>query len=156
MNYINRLLEDYDKLWRKRHRSLDTKAILYAIANSAYNRHGIVNVADDLGVTPSALCRAQQRLPIHAFRDIQHQYVDSFLQSSRIFALDGSKFYVPKSFTRFGFKSRTNGVSVPRCAKRPIAMLSVLVDVHNKSIYTYAITKHFNERSFLFGHLATK
>jgi DNA-binding MurR/RpiR family transcriptional regulator len=146
MEPLTTLLHKFDSVWQKRRRVLDTKTLLAAISDSAYGRHGIANSAEVLGVSASAVCRALQKLPRHAFKTIQQQLVDTTTPSSRVFALDGSKFYVPKSFTGYGFRCRTNNVPVSRCAKRPIAMLSTLVDVHSNIIHAFTVTKHFNER----------
>lgn len=146
MEHLTALLNKFDSTWQKRRRVIDTKTLLSAIADSSYSRHGIVNAADTLGVSASAICRALQKLPKQAFKTIHNQFVDTSTSSSRVFALDGSKFYVPKSFTGYGFRCRTNNVPVSRCAKRPIAMLSALVDVHSNTIHAFTVTKHFNER----------
>jgi len=59
----------------------------------------------------------------------------------------------PKSFRSIGFTTRTNNVEVPRRAKRPIAMLSSMVDVDNGVCFDYCLSKHFNERQSALQHL---
>lgn len=146
MEQLTSLLNRFDKEWQHRRRTLNTNNLLAAISDSAYNRHGISNSAEQLHASPSAICKALQKLPRHTFKTLHQQLLGTYSNSSRVFALDGSKFYVPKGFSKYGFKSRTNGVQVRRCAKRPIAMLSALVDVYTKHVHAYTVTKHFNER----------
>ena len=72
-----------------------------------------------------------------------HQRV---FESNHIYALDGSKIRLHKSFETYGYKSRTNNKPVPRPAKRPLAMLSALTGIQTDTIVNYTITKSFNER----------
>jgi hypothetical protein len=149
MEQLRLLLQKFDSQWIKRRRVINTQLLLAAISSSSYNRHGIAHAALDIGIHPSAICRAQQKLPPHAFKNINYQFLsgcDDQNSERRIFALDGSKFYVPQSFTQHGYRTRTNNRPVRRCAKRPLAMLSSLIDVHTRRVYAYTITKHFNER----------
>lgn len=143
---LKTLLQDYDHEWISRQRSIDTIKMVNIICNSSYNRHGVCNAAEDHGVTPSAVCKAQRRFPKHGFKDIHHRYNQRLGDTSRTYAIDGSKVHVPRGFINKGFKTRTNDQPVARKAKRPMAMLSVLVDVHTKRIHAYTVTKHFNER----------
>ncbi|CAM9189095.1 unnamed protein product, partial [Ectocarpus sp. 6 AP-2014] len=64
----------------------------------------------------------------------------------RVFAVDGSKVHVHPSFINAGYKTRTNNKPVPRPAKRPLVMLSSMVDVKTKACVDFELTKHFNER----------
>jgi hypothetical protein len=141
------ILDNFDREWIKRQRVISTRILLAAIGNSAYHKHGICNAARDFQLSPSSICKAQHRFPPHAFRDIHKAYHTASTECSRVFALDASKVHVPASFKKEGFKSRTNDRPVPRKAKRPMAMLTTLVDVHSKTIYRYTLTKHFNERA---------
>ena len=43
-------------------------------------------------------------------------------------------------------KTRANDEPVPRPAKRPLVMLSLMVDVKTKACIDFELTKHFNER----------
>lgn len=133
---------------------LNTESIFCDITKSSITKKGAEHdIIEHLEYTPAALCKAKQRMPDNLFKNIQKEVVNNYLQSSRIFAIDGSKFYVPKSFKYFGFKSRTNDKNVPRKAKRPIAMLSSMVDVYENIVCDYVISKHFNERNSALVHL---
>ena len=47
-----------------------------------------------------------------------------------IYAIDGSKIRVHLGFLNYGYKTRTCDSAI-RCSKRPIAMLSALLGIHN-------------------------
>lgn len=77
--------------------------------------------------------------------------MNAFLQrgphESRVFAVDGSKVHIHPSFLKDGYKTRTNDKPVSRPAKRPLVVLSCMVDVRTKACVDFDLTKHFDERS---------
>lgn len=145
---IDSILDSYDPLWIQRKRSIDTKTIFYTLSQSAITKSGISSVTSS-----AAFCKARQKLPENTFYHANKELIKSSISLSRVFAVDGSKFYVPASFRLYNFKSRTNDKDVPRKAKRPIAMLSSVVDVYQNICYDYVVSKHFNERQSVYDHL---
>jgi hypothetical protein len=144
---------DYDSTWIKRKRSMTTSTIFNTLTESAITKTGVEAVLQSKDLTNAAFCKARQKLPLDAFQGLHRKLIDNELDSSRIFAIDGSKFYVPSGFRAFGFKSRTNDKDVPRKAKRPIAMLSSVIDVYTNVCYDFIVSKHFNERLSVYNHM---
>jgi hypothetical protein len=149
---VDNIFKSVDNTWIKRSRKLNTNTIFSVLAQSAITKSGIQRIVQS-EYTTAAFCKARQKLPENVFYDINKQIIDDTTQLSRVFAVDGSKFYVPTGFRSYDFKSRTNGVDVPRKAKRPIAMLSAVVDVYQDVCYDYVVSKHFNERLCVHEHL---
>ena len=143
-----------DKEWMQRQRLLNTRKIFGYITEAAISKKGIDHIIlqDGAALTPAALCRARQKLPIDAFYSINETIIHN-TQLSRVFAVDGSKVHVPASFKSYGYKSRTNDKPVPRKAKHPLAMISSLVDVHTNLCCDHILSKHFNERTSAIDHL---
>ena len=144
-----------DKQWIQRRRLLDTMTIFCDMVGSALTQKGLEFIihTHNKHYTPAAICKARQHLPDDTFRKVNDGLILKHANASHIFAIDGSKFYVPSSFRSMGFKSRTNDVEVPRKAKRPIAMLSSLVDVERGVCFDYCVSQHFNERQSAVQHL---
>ncbi len=149
------VFDSIDHTWIQRCRLLDSQTIFSDILDSALYRKGLSFLfqTQSKHYSPAALCKAKQKMPENAFQNANNMFIDKHVVSSRIFAIDGSKFYVPKSFKAYGFHTRTNEVEVCRKAKRPIAMLSSMVDVDNGICFDYCISKHFNERTSALHHL---
>lgn len=150
------ILQQYDSKWIQRQRVCNTKQIFDILSESGYTKKGVEHVLHTRQVkcTPAALCKAKQRLPPDSFDDIRKQITIKWGRDSHVYAIDGSKIYVPSSFVNYGFSSRTNNKDVKRKAVRPIAMLSSMVDVHTGLCVDYILTKHFNERKSASSHLA--
>lgn len=89
---------------------------------------------DDEQYSSQAVHSARKKLPAGAFKEV-NQYLLRGPHEYRVFAVDGSKVHVHPSFLNSGYKTRTSDQPVPRPAKRPLVMLSSMVD-----------TRHFNER----------
>ena len=150
---LDTFLDSYDQSWVQRKRAIDTKTIFYSLCQSAITKTGISNVLHTIPISSAALCKARQKLPDNIFYNANKELIENKVCLSRIFAVDGSKFYVPASFRSYDFKSRTNDKDVPRKAKRPVAMLSSVVDVYQNVCYDYVVSKHFNERQSVYDHL---
>ena len=159
MNSISDLVLSYfdmvDEQWMQRQRLLNTRKIFGYITEAAISKKGIDHIIlqDNAALSPAALCRARQKLPIDAFYYINETIIHNNAQLSRVFAVDGSKVHVPASFKSYGYKSRTNDKPVSRKAKHPLAMISSLVDVHTNLCCDYILSKHFNERTSAIEHL---
>lgn len=92
-----------------------------------------------------AIHLARKKLPTGAFKEV-NRFLHRGPHEPRVFAIDGSKVHVNPSFIGAGYKTRTNDKPVPRPAKRPLVMLSSMVDVKTRACVDFELTKHFNER----------
>ena len=115
-----------DKEWMQRQRLPNTRKIFGYITEAAISKKGIDHIIlqDNAALSPAALCRARQKLPIDAFYYINETIIHNNAQLSRVFAVDGSKVHVPASFKSYGYKSRTNDKPVSRKAKHPFSRIS--------------------------------
>ena len=93
-----------------------------------------------------AIHSARKKLPKGSFKEVNN-ILHGGQREPRVFAIDGSKVHVHPSFLESGYKTRTNDKPVSRPAKRPLIMLSSMVDVKSNECVDFEITKHFNERT---------
>jgi hypothetical protein len=148
---IEQLFANVDKLWVKRKRLLDTLTIVKVLHQTAILRRGLGHVLDMTNITPAsaaALCKARHKIPLGALKEVAQKVAAraSTPPGTRVLAIDGSKVHVPPRFKSIGFKSRTNEQPVPRPARRPICMMSSMIDVQTKCCVNYEVSSHFNER----------
>lgn len=137
-----------DDIWIKRKRQLNTASLFHTLTKCCVQRRGVDHVLRMGGESFSmqALHYARKKVPTGAFREI-NAYLQRGPHESRVFAIDGSKVHVHPSFIKDGYKTRTNDKPVSRPAKRPLVMLSSMVDVRTKACVDFDLTKHFDERS---------
>ena len=145
-----RKIRKADESWIQRKRSITTLDILNISQKSSINRRGIRHIIfdEDKKISAAAICKAKQKLPPRLFKTLNYELVnENSSNTQNVFAIDGSKVHVPPSFkTIYDIKSRTNDKIVPRPAKRPIMMLSSVLNVNTKVCANFSLTKHFNER----------
>ena len=92
-----------------------------------------------------AVHSARKKLPPGAFKEV-NRFLHRGPHKPRFFAVDGSKVHIHPSLINAGYKTRTNDKPALRPAKRPLVMLSSMVDVKTKACVDFELTKHFNER----------
>jgi len=153
---ISRIFDMYDYRWVKRQRRINTAEIFRNLTESGFTRKGVEHVIKEKGVdySPAAFCKARQKLPPNAFDTIRRNVLSEIGNNSHVYAVDGSKVHAPASFVNQGFKSRTNDQDVKRKAKRPLAMLSSMIDVHTGLCIDFVLSRHFNERLSALEHLS--
>lgn len=146
-NEIYDAFKKCDAQWIQRRRKIDTSSLFYTLTKCCIQERGIGHVLrmDREHYSPQAIHSARKKLPQGAFKEV-NRYIHRGPHEPRVFAVDGSKVHVHPSFTNAGYKTRTNDKPVPRPAKRPLVMLSSMVDVKSKACVDFEITKHFNER----------
>jgi hypothetical protein len=136
-----------DAQWMQRRRKLDTSSVFHTITKCCIRERGVSHVLkmEEEEYSSQAVHLARKKLPIGAFKEV-NRYLHRGPHGSRVFAVDGSKVHVHPSFIKAGYKTRTNDKPVSRPAKRPLVMLSSMVDVRTKACVDFELTKHFNER----------
>ena len=149
------LLSTSDGLWQQRKRKINTASIFASLCAASLNKRGLRHIvdADNSDFTPQALGKSRMKLPDNLFHDINRAIQKPYQEGPRIYAVDGSKVHVHPSFVKQGFKSRTNDKPVSRPAKRPLAMLSSMLDVKTRTCYDALVTEHFNERKSALSHM---
>ena len=137
-----------DEMWIKRKRQLSTASLFNTLTRCCIQGRGVNHVIrmENESFSMQAVHYARKKVPTGAFREI-NSYIQRGPHENRVFAVDGSKVHVHPSFLKDGYKTRTNDKPVPRPAKRPLVMLSSMVDVRTKTCVDFDLTKHFNERT---------
>jgi hypothetical protein len=137
-----------DNQWMQRRRKIDTSSLFYTLTKCCIQERGVRHILrmGDEQYSSQALHSARKKLPPGAFKEV-NRFLHRGPHQPRTFAIDGSKVHVHPSFINAGYKTRTNDKPVPRPAKRPLVMLSSMVDVKTKACVDFELTKHFNERT---------
>lgn len=135
---------------------ITSAAIFSYIVSASIKKKGFCHVLarEDADFSHQALSKARIKLPF--IREGLFKEMNKSLQThstSCTYAVDGSKFRIPPSFKKCGFKSRTNDKPVSRPAKRPVGMLSSLLNVRTQTCYYSIISSHFDERKSAIEHM---
>lgn len=136
-----------DRQWMRRRRKIDTSSLFYTLTKCCIQGRGVAHILrmEDEQYSSQAIHSARKKLPAGAFKEV-NRFLHRGTHEARVFAIDGSKVHVHPSFISAGYKTRTNDKPVPRPAKRPLVMLSSMVDVKTRECIDFELTKHFNER----------
>ena len=137
-----------DDQWIQRRRKINTSSLFYTLVKCCVQERGvghILRMENEQEYSSQAVHSARKKLPSGAFKEV-NRFLHRGPHEPRVFAVDGSKVHVHPSFINAGYKTRTNDKPVPRPAKRPLVMLSSMVDVKSKACVDFELTKHFDER----------
>ena len=157
---LYQLLFSADKQWMIRTRKITTASVFSQLAYACFERRGLTHTLQKSGCDftaprgrasrAQALSLARKKIPEHLFRNINQELQQK--SGPRRFCIDGSKVHVHPSFLLKKCTTRTNNQNVSRPAKRPLMMLSSLLDVDTRTCYDSRITTHFNERKSAIQH----
>ena len=170
---IDRVCKDYDAMWQKRRRVLDSKIIVIMIFKTILNdrRQGLATSLAELwdscgekdiklpqqkSVAASSFCDARQKLPEDIFKDLSKVLLENWNArrslplwlGHRVYAVDGSRVNIPRELTKFGFK-----IYDEKHRHYPQGLLSCLYDVLSKTVYDFDFASHMNERTSALKHL---
>ena len=145
-------LSDADTKWIHRKRKITTASIFSQLSYACIERRGLNHTLLKSGCDFShqAFSQARRKLPQHVFADINKALQNT--REPRIFAIDGSKIHVHPTYLQQGCTTRTNKKDVSRPAKRPLIMLSSMLDVNTRTCYDSQVTTYFNERKSALEH----
>ena len=168
---IDNIATEYDKIWRKRSRKIDSEFLInfiFQLALSSKKGYGIIlsELWDDYESkkikTPqnnifsiSSICEARQKFPEEIFKLINEDILTIFkdlrydrsLKDHRVFAIDGSKVSLQKSLEKEGFKQFNSR------AYYPSGLLSCLYNVDTHFIHDFNFTKSLSERDRALEHI---
>ena len=146
------LLKKADNSWIERRRKITTASIFSQLTYSCFERRGLKHslIKSACDFSAQAFFKARQKIPVHTFLHINKAL--QVYRGPRTFAVDGSKVHVHPSYLSKGCTTRTNNKLVTRPAKRPLIMISSLLNVQTKTCYDMQITTHFNERASALKH----
>lgn len=104
----------------------------------------------------SSICEARQKLCEDIFKDLNHKLIAEFekdkansvfMDSHRIFAIDGSKVTLPKGLEEEGYKVNNEGAHYPK------GLLSCIYNLQNYIIHDFSLKDSLDERAPALEHL---
>lgn len=170
-NIIENVSIEYDKIWRKRSRKIDSKFLINFIFQLVLNsKKGYSIILSELWddymnkkISPpqkdaysiSSICEARQKLPEEIFKIINAKILEVFkniensssLKGHRVFAVDGSKISLNKRLENDNYKKFNSK------AYYPSGLLSCLYNVDSHLIHDFIFTKSFSERDRALEHI---
>lgn len=172
-NIIDKVCEDYDGSWQKRHRVLNTKIILMMIfkITMSQRRQGLsinltefwdtcsekgINLPQSKSVAAASFCEARQKVSENIFKDLNKSLLENWSEQRkhhrwlghRVYAVDGSKVNIPRELTASGFR-----IFNEEDRHYPQGLLSCLYDILGKTVYDFDFVSHINERQCALEHL---
>jgi hypothetical protein len=145
---LNDLLANSDKLWITRKRKINTKILFDIMSKVIAKNNGIKHVIsyDQFNnqnydsISDAAICKARNKCDPIIFDNIKKSIISKFNNNKNIFAVDGSKFHLPDSYSELGFTTRS-----PK-SKKILGMISTIYDITSKIPLNTLLCKHHNER----------
>lgn len=170
---VDRVCEEYDDLWKKRNRILNSKIIIMIVFKLILGdrRQGLttnltefwvactekgIELPQIKSVTASSFCAARQKVSEEIFKTLNHSLLKNWSEKRclplwlghRLYAVDGSRVNIPRELVEVGFRIYDE---VRR--HYPQGLLSCLYDVLNKTVYDFDFVSHMNERKCAIEHL---
>ena len=166
---IDQLCAEFDKVWQKRQRVIDTKFLVTFITKLVLsrNKQGYGSVLTELWeneefsklqATPfsaSSICEARQKMPATIFNVLNQRMLSKFetifdlplWHGHRIFGVDGSKINLPRELINYGYKAPNNYQYYPK------GLISTLYHLGSGLIYDSLLSSDKNERICLISHM---
>ncbi len=164
-----RVAADHDAQWQSRRRAINSLLILLFVYRLviAPNRQGYAITLSQLWrqcqtydvplyqarpVSAAAMCKARDKLDPQAFRDVHAAVLESFEATAtrwnghRVFAVDGSKFNLPKTLQPDGFKRPSPNAAYPQ------GLVSCLYRLQDKIPYDVELAPGGDERALARHH----
>ena len=172
---VQEVADEFDSKWQVRKRVIDSMILILFIFRlvSARKEQSYGTTIDELWdsakaleiplpqksvVAPSSLCVARQKLDENAFRVLHkrvletyeaHGSQDSRWLDHRLFAVDGSKFHLPRSFLHLGYRTPSDSANYPQ------GLVSCLYQLKSKIPFDFELSPEMNERHSATRHLAS-
>jgi hypothetical protein len=171
---ISVVAEEYDEKWRVRKRLINSMLIILLVFRlvCSKNTQSYGTTIDELWdscrrmnlplpqkstIAPSSFCAARKKLDEVVFKCINQKIIETYAEQSnylsyrwlghRIFAVDGSKINLPRSFVKYGYKLPSNKSNYPQ------GLLSCLYEVKSQIPFDFDLVSHHNERACAEQHL---
>lgn len=170
---VDRVFKEYDGLWQKRNRILNSKIIIMIVFKLILGdrRQGLttnltefwvacteksIELPQIKSVTASSFCAARQKVSEEIFKTLNHSLLKNWSEKRclplwlghRLYAVDGSRVNIPRELVEVGFRIYDEGRR-----HYPQGLLSCLYDVLNKTVYDFDFVSHMNERKCAIEHL---
>ena len=173
VNIISEVAQDFDALWQKRKRVIDSLLMVFLIFRLVLskNSQGYATTINEFWhhchrmkfplpqktpISASSFSNARKKLDEQVFKDINKRIIDVYDNqcndnylwfSHRIFAVDGSKLNLPRQLLDNQYKLPTKQSYYPQ------GLLSCLYQLKTKIPYDFDLVPHGNERNCALAHL---
>ena len=158
----------YDAQWQTRRRAINSLLIMLFVYRLVINRQGYAITLSQLWrqcqtygvplyqstpVSAAAMCKARDKLDPQAFRDVHAAVLAPFEEGAttwnghRVFAVDGSRFNLPKTLQQAGFRRPSPNAAYPQ------GLVSCLYRLLDKVPYDVDLAPGGNERALAQHHL---
>jgi len=164
---------DFDKIWQKRKRIIDSMLLIFLIFRLLYskNSQGYGTTISDFWnncrkmkfplpqkkpICASAFTKARSKLDETIFKVLNKRIISVYeegtnksyrLNNQRIFAVDGSKINLPRELIKEGYKTPSDNAYYPQ------GLVSCLYQLKSKIPYDFDLVKHGDERKCALLHL---
>lgn len=169
---VSEVAEEYDKKWQKRKRVLNSMILVLLIFRliCSQRRGYNINISElwdncegfglslpqDKPVSASSFSEARNKLDANIFKEINTKVLDIYKELDRpqhkwhgynLYAVDGSKVFVPRSLFGFGYAAATTNRYYPQ------ALVSCLYQVKSKIPVDFDFSSKMDERKCAAAHL---
>jgi hypothetical protein len=170
---IAEVAHEFDKIWQKRKRIIDSMLLIFLIFRLLYskNSQGYGTTISDFWnncrkmkfplpqkepICASALTQARSKLDETIFKVLNKRIISAYeeetnksyrLNNQRIFAVDGSKINLPRELIEEGYKTPSDNAHYPQ------GLVSCLYQLKSKIPYDFDLVKHGDERKCALLHL---
>ena len=169
---ISQVSLEYDALWRKRKRVIDSLLLVFLIFRLVFSKnsqsygttitefwHNCHRMKFPLPqkqpIAASAFTEARKKLDETIFKDLNQKIIQTFAKNKpedrwlghRLFAVDGSKINLPRELLDAGYKKPQENKHYPQ------GLLSCCYQLKSKVPYDFDLTSHCNERRCADQHL---
>lgn len=154
VHFIEVMCSKIEKEFLKRQRKIGLWEVI-SQSMAAFASHTSLNAVLDQHkhFSPQAIYKQRSKFPQHCFSAIRRAFHSTFSenyhQTSRVFAVDGTKVLLPPHFTDFGFRKHCNSKN------NPSATVSCVFDVERDLIHDIKVWKHHDERSAFMSQTCT-
>jgi len=164
---------EFDKIWQKRKRIIDSMLLIFLIFRLVYskNSQGYGTTISDFWnncrkmkfplpqekpICASAFTKARTKLDETIFKALNKRIISVYeeetnksyqLNNQRMFAVDGSKINLPRELIEQGYKTPSDNAYYPQ------GLVSCLYQLKSKIPYDFDLVKHGDERKCAFLHL---
>jgi hypothetical protein len=164
---------EFDKIWQKRKRIIDSMLLIFLIFRLLYskNSQGYGTTISDFWnncrkmkfplpqkkpICASAFTQARSKLDETVFKVLNKRVISSYEEESnesylwnnlRIFAVDGSKINLPRELIKEGYKTPSDNAYYPQ------GLVSCLYQLKSRIPYDFDLVNHGDERKCAIFHL---
>ncbi len=169
---IDEICHDFDSLWRKRKRLINTQLLVLFIFRLVFSKnkqgYGVtitelwdqcklagVDLPQKAPIAASAFCAARAKLDENIFKSLNSKIIESYdtpgcnaeWLGHRLFAVDGTKMNLPRPLMRNGYKFSHEK------AHYPFGLVSCLYQLRSKIPVDFDLQAATGERTYALTHL---